>query len=82
MLGIRDPRDLLRLIKPREPDKLFDLALWTSKAERGLTPEQLPGIDDEAFRLLEQVAPGFVTKTRRLAAENGHADPFRGPSYP
>ncbi|MBO4271429.1 NACHT domain-containing protein [Microbispora triticiradicis] len=59
-------------------DALLGLAIWTNCVERGLLGGDYRPIplSRHQFDMLRTAAPGFVTRTRSLAEEQGLPDPF------
>ncbi|KAA9381903.1 hypothetical protein F5972_03555 [Microbispora cellulosiformans] len=59
-------------------DALLGLAIWTNCVERGLLGGNFRPIalSRRQFDVLQTAAPGFVTRTRSLAEEQGLPDPF------
>jgi hypothetical protein len=82
LLDIRDPRDLSGMIfrlriKPQAVMETLYVGLWTNMLERGLPPLEFPDpLHPEEAADLIRIAPDFVERTRRLATDNGIANPI------
>lgn len=90
LLGLYGSHDAVSRYDPPSFFDLLILALWAAMVDRGLpaderpylTPDDRPYlvIDGRTLAHLEEMTGGFVTRVRRLAADEGYADPFRGSS--